>query len=75
MSPQCLLTPFTTTLLAKDRVPAAISFSFVDFHTDVMKYLLVQTQCGASCQWDVGGFVGLSRAGLCAAPSVVVASA
>lgn len=42
MSPQCLLTPFTTTPLAEDRVPAVISFSFVDFHIENMKYLLVQ---------------------------------
>lgn len=38
MSPQCLLTPFTITLLAEDRVPVVISFSFADFHIEIMKY-------------------------------------
>lgn len=63
MSPQCLLTPFTTTLLAEDHVPAVISFSFVDFHIENMKYLLVQITVWGLVSMGCGKFSGVQQSG------------
>lgn len=61
MSPQCLLTPFTTTLLADDRVPAVISFSFVEFHIEIMKYLLVQVTVWGLMSMGCGWLCGVQQ--------------
>lgn len=60
--------------MAEDCVPPVTPFSFVNFHIRTVKYLLVQSQCGSSCQWHSGIFVTFSSLCLSAVSREAAAS-